>query len=258
MTQAGPTQSSDASAAPPSVVAPAPREVTPAASRRAWHEPRVHFWWIVAIGLLAGAAFLAGQQLVAWRADVWLIRNGTKLDAVVWPAGARVKGRPIEKDDYAHIEFTWKGELRQLTWQRWTRQQGAITGETVPIYVDPDDPENWTANITPPPLAKSLIGAASLVGVAIVLLLISVARRKGVLGVWRDGEARLAAVVERTPAALAPRSWLVRCALAEGNDRRLITVYIPRRLATPQKGELLWLIMPPGKPDKAIAAMSFS
>jgi hypothetical protein len=72
-----------------------------------------------------------------------------------------------------------------------------------------------------------------------------------------DGEARLAAVVERTPAALAPRSWLVRCALAQGNNRRLIIVHIPRRRATPQKGELLWLVMPPGKPEKALAATSF-
>jgi hypothetical protein len=78
-----------------------------------------------------------------------------------------------------------------------------------------------------------------------------------VLRIWRDGEARLAAVAERTPAALAPRSWLVRCALAEGKDRRLITVYIPRRLGTPEKGDALWLIMPPGKPDKSIAAISF-
>ena len=256
MTQSVPTPSSRASTPPPPPASP--REVTAAASRRAWHEPRVHFWWIVAIGLLLGATFLAGQHLVAWRQDVWLIRNGTKLDAVVWPAGARVKGRPINRDEYAHIEFTWNGQLRQLTWQRWTRQEGAITGETVPIYVDPNDPENWTANVTPPPLAKSMIGASALVGVAAVLLLIGVARRKEVLGIWRNGEARLAAVAERTPAALAPRSWLVRCALVEGKDRRLITVYVPRRLATPQKGDALWLIMPPGKPGKAMAAMSFT
>ena len=138
---------------PPAIPAPpppAPRDVTPAASRRAWNEPRVHFWWIVAIGLVLGAAFLAAQEIVSWNDDARLIRNGTRIDAVVWLYGARVKGRPIGPEDSAILEFQWNGQPVVLTNQRITgREDKTFAGDTIPIYVDPNDSQNWTARSAP-------------------------------------------------------------------------------------------------------------
>jgi hypothetical protein len=257
MTPPVPASSTEASA-PPQQPPASPRELTPAAARRAWREPRVQFWWAAALGILAAAAFVAVGETITWNDDARLLREGTKVDAVVWPSGARIKNRPVGPQDFVTVEFTWNGQQKVLTGQRLDGRDGqTITGEPISIYVDAKDPDHWTARTSPPSLARMLVGAMTLALIAVLLLLVSVVRRRGVLGVWRDGEARLAAVVQAGPAALAPRSWLVRCALAEGKDRRLITVYIPRRLATPQKGDALWLIMPSGKPGKALAAMSF-
>jgi hypothetical protein len=246
--------------APPAAIVPppAPRDVTPTASRRAWNEPRVHFWWIVAIGLVLGATFLAAQIVVTWNDDARLIRSGKRIDATVWLYGARVKGRPISPEDSATIEFQWNGQPVILTNQRITgREEKTFAGDTIPIYVDPDDPQHWTARSSPASLPKLLIGAMSLVAVAAILALVGVAQRRGVLATWRTGDARQAAIVETSQTALAPRSRLVRCALTDSTDRRLITVYVPHRVANFQPGDPLWVIMPPGRPDKALAAASF-
>ena len=242
------------SGAPP----PAPREVTPVAARRAWHEPRVHFWWIVALGLLAAAAWIAVQQTIAWNRDAALIRSGTQVDAVVWLWGARVTGRPIGPEDPATLEFEWNGQPQVLSGQRVVRELPTHSGEIISIYVDPQDPRRWTARAAPPPLGKLMMGAAALVAVAALLAVVSWFKRRGVLSTWRDGEARQAVVVETSQTALAPRSRLLRCALTDGADKRLISVYVAHRTATLQKGDRLWLIMPPGKPDKALAGVSFS
>jgi hypothetical protein len=245
--------------APPAPPPPAPRQVTPAASRRAWREPRVQFWWAVAVGLLLAGAFLAARELVAWNADARLIRGGTKVDAVVWRSGTKIKGRPLDPNETATVEFHLNGQPQVLMNQRMVGRENEKTfsGETIPIYVDPEDPTKWTARAQPAPLLRTLAGTVALACVAAALLLVSAIKRRGVLAVWRGGEARQAAVVETSQTALAPRSRLVRCALTDGADRRLINVYVPRRAADPQAGDVLWLIMPPARPDKAIAAMLY-
>ena len=57
--------------------------------------------------------------------------------------------------------------------------------------------------------------------------------------------------------ALAPRSQEVRCAIATGENKRLVTVYVPKSLGQVKSGDLLWLIHPHRKPTAVIAAMSF-
>src|SRR5688572_1726790 len=221
-------------ALPADVPPPAPpRELTPAASRRAWREPRVKFWWVVALGVLTAAIWLAAQQAVAWNRDARLIRSGTRVDAVIWLGASRATGRPIAEDDIVKVEFDFNGQRRLLESQR-LMGRGVVTlsGDTVPIFVDPDNLTRWTARTAPRPLLKMMMGALALGAMAVLLALVSMIKRRGVTAIWRDGEARAAAVVETSHSALAPRSRLVRCALTDGSDRRLINVYVPRHAAS--------------------------
>ncbi len=236
-----------------------PRAITAAASARSWHEPRVHFWWIVALALLAAAAYLAIQQFSEWNAEAQLFRGGTRVDAVIWRSALRVKGQPIEPGVPVELVFDWNGQQTRATLQRFTgRERDTFQGETISIRVDPKDPQRFTVRSELPPLVKLLMGAISLAVVAALLLAVGFLKRRSVLTTWRAGEAHQASVVEIEQTALAPRSRLVRCALTGGRDRRLINVYVPRRVGDFQPGETIWLVMPPGRPDKALAAASFS
>jgi len=49
----------------------------------------------------------------------------------------------------------------------------------------------------------------------------------------------------------------VRCVVSTGRDSTIITVHLPMRSPRPQRGEVLWLIHPQGKPKAAIAARAF-
>jgi len=199
------------------------------------------------------------SQLWARSSDLRLIKTGTRVDdAVIWLTGARVKGRPIGEQDGVIVEFKWKGEDVAIRGRRlagWT--DGILSGEVRTIYVDPNDSTNYTARTEPPPMGRLLIGPMLLCAFAAVLLALSIVKRRGVLAIWRNGEAREAAVVETKQTALAPRSRLVRCALTAGNDRRVINVYVPHRAGNPQPGETIWILMPTGRPEKAVAAASF-
>ncbi len=237
---------------------PAPRNVSPRASRRAWNEPRVYFWWLIGILLLTAAAYLGVEQGLQWASDTSLLRSGKRVDALIWwREGARVKNRPIEYGQTITVVFPW--DSREIAAHGRFALRGAqiVTGQTIPIYVDPKNPQHWTAHTKAPSLARQMIGAALLMSVAVVVFIISFALRRRVLITWRDGEAWLAAVIQTQQTALAPRSQVVRCALLESSDRRAITVYVPRAAASLERGDKLWLIMPPGRPDKSIAGMLY-
>ena len=138
------------------------------------------------------------------------------------------------------------------------RRNDLRTGQTISIRIDPKNPKTWTNRTTPPPLIDELFAPLLLLPALVVSVLAAVALRRRVTQLWATGEARQAIVVDTKQTPLAPLSHVVRCTLADGTDKRLITVYLPHRAAgKPAKGQAIWLVTHPKNPQRALAAAAF-
>jgi hypothetical protein len=101
-----------------------------------------------------------------------------------------------------------------------------------------------------------MLSAMLLLPFVIVLFALAIWRRSQVLNLYRQGDAMLAEVVSEGHSAAAPLSRLLKCAVHNGQDARLITILLPTRIA-PGVGKPLWLIATPHRPDKAVPAALF-
>lgn len=206
----------------------------------------MRFWWMAAVLIAAGGLYLSFAEANDWRKSASLIRRGVPVTATV----VRVNGDPIpghnEPGDSAVVlDFDWQGQHRQV--------QGFLEGRDpdqfipvrsqVPIIIDPQDPSRWTNRQAPVPLAGQLAASAGVLLAAVVLLGVSALLRRRVLETWRSGPAAEAVVLGRSQTALAPRSWALRCALVEGEDKRVFTVYVPPE-APAEPGQAVWVIFP--------------
>src|SRR5688572_23195450 len=203
---------------PVETLPPPPRPLTPRVRRRAWAEPHVRFWWLAAAALVAAGVYMVAVEYTAWRREVWLVRNGTPVQAKLeQSAGETVAGRPVPHDLSVLLIYEWEGRQRQS----WGLLEGRgpkeviLTKSTIPIRVDPNNPDRWTYRKEPPGIVADLLGAALAFALAPLALLAAVSLRRGVLRTWRDGEAADAIVVARHTTALAPRARAVRCTPAE-------------------------------------------
>jgi hypothetical protein len=219
----------------------------------------VGVWRTLAVALVGVAVLLAVPRLYERYRDQRLRRHGASVDAVVWDgAGARVRGRPVHEEMPARLEFTWQGADAHVVGRLRPRHGRFLTGDVVPLYVDPSDLDNWTVRTAaPPPLWETLLGSLLTLAVVPPVLVKLWLERSRVLRAWRDGEPRRAVVVSADRAPLAPRSWAVRCALAEGSDKRVLRVHVRRGTTKPNPRDELWLLVPPGRPQGAVAAERF-
>src|SRR5262245_58918431 len=130
----------------------------------------------------------------------------------------------------------------------------AKVGEELPIRIDPSDLSRWTELTMPQPWSKELRMVYVLAGLFVLMLLLTMWRRRGVLRVWRDDPLTPAVVVETRHTAIAPASRLVRFTFSEGDDRRVHATLMPARAGVPVAGETFWLICSPDNPSRAIVA----
>src|SRR4051812_39866056 len=100
---------------------PPPRPTTPRIRRRAWGDPIVRAWWLLAAVLLLIGVGLITSQFNAWRHQVWLIRLGTPVMAQAvavnderFHAGQGGKGRPKPPNSPVVLEFDWNGNKREV------------------------------------------------------------------------------------------------------------------------------------------------
>jgi hypothetical protein len=243
------------SSAPPDV----PRPVTRGVRRRAWTEPHVRFWWLLTLAMLLIAAYVCGREVLSWRREARLIREGRLVEAEITRAGGlSSRWQRLPPDTVVSIQYVVDGTTYT--------QDGFLKGRTdyiqvrgkVPIRVDPSDPNEWTARTEPPVLAQQLTGAAVVLPAVVVLAAVSVLRRFMTLRTWRAGQATVALTVESRQTALAPKSRLVRCTPADRGDNRVVAVFVPNYAARDLRpGDLLWLIFPPGGRGRPVAAAWF-
>jgi hypothetical protein len=248
-------QPPDAPAAPP---AP-PRELTPVVRRRAWRERHVRLWVVLGLALLVVAVYYGASRTWWWWQERRLIQNGLKVQAEImgpyvgedWPAN-----KVLLPDAQVDIVYEVNGRKFRPHSALAGRKEQIKTRTLIPIYVDPKDPEQWTPRQEPPWLAGELLGTFLVGPAAVLLLMIALLKRRHVLKIYRDGEAVPAEVIGVGQTPSAPLSRLVRCAVNCEEGARVIKTIVPAS-SNLRPGDLIWLIVPPGKPEPAIPAALF-
>ncbi len=213
-----------------------PRPVTPRIRRRAWFEPRVRAWLMVAAATVIAGGMLAYDNFGEWRRQAWLAHHGTPINAAVIEAAAQnLKGHRVAvlSDTVVVLEFDWHGSKHQVAGVLADTKPGKSVeiGATLPIRIDPDDPNRWTDRSDAPPLGPTFIGASIVLALALAATLAGLRRRAALLRAWREGEAALARVVERRQSALAPHCVLVSFSMGDG---RTVEAFVPA--ASPEAG----------------------
>jgi len=231
--------------------APAPPQPPrPGGALASWTEPRVRFWWLIALGIFLIGAYVAGREVVLWRHELDLIRNGTAVEAEVRRAnGYSSPGKQLPADAVVDLRYFIDGKQYDKTGYLRGRKEHIAVRKPVPIRVNPKDPDDWTGAVEPAVLWQQLTGALVALPVFLVLALVALLRRGTALRAWRAGEARAALVVAARHTALAPRSRLVLCTPAGGDDNRVVDVYAPPlpHGAEVKPGETLWVVYPAGR-----------
>jgi hypothetical protein len=231
-----------------------PRPITPLAARRSWTDPRVRFWWLASLALLAIGIWFVVEQVIAAQNEAHLIHDGTVVMAKVTTVLSENDSRPgrySKPDSEIALKFDWKGEPTNVTG---VLKDTVRTGDTVQIRVDPEDPTRWTDHTEAEPLGRRLIAGAVIFPTVLATGLWAALMHRRILRTWRDGEAEAYSVVDMRHTALAPLSHAVRGVTATGRDRRLVLVYLPGKHPRPEPGEVIWFIHPRGKPSASIAA----
>lgn len=238
--------------AAPAVPAPAagppppPRAVTQAALNRSWGEPQVRVWWLCALLLLVTIICFSISQWWNWLAETRLIRSGKVVDAVIIGQELdSLKGSHVDPSVTVYLTYQYNGVEQTIRGILPPRDSWYVTRKTIPIHIDPENPQNWTASTAIKSLSSELLLAKLLLPLTAVLFVGAVLRRRSVLKLWQTGEAAEAVVLESHQAANAPLSRLVRCALKlYGRSDEVFTVILPTRVARPVKGNEIWLIIP--------------
>jgi hypothetical protein len=238
-----------------------PRTISPAARRRSWIEPQVRAWWLCALLLLAAVLYLCVSAISDWYGQVQLIRTGTKLQATIIGNSARYDKNFKRLDPLkpVYLQFTLNGQTcppvsGRIPDQLPPRNPWYAAGDQVPIIVNPRDPSIWTGYDRPPPLAEQLVVAYLALLMATLLGAGAWVRRRLLLAWWRKGEAARAIVIESRQSGSSPRSRLLRCELKSYSHNAVRFEVIYPSATAPAIGQDLWLILPAGTANRALAA----
>lgn len=254
MTETADNSIAASAGAPP----PPPRPVTPRARRRAWAEGSVRLWWMSAIVIGLIASYLAVTQLADALANRRLIEQGHLVEATVVELDQTrsTMTRPMDRNFSREVvlQYTPPGGVEQEVRGRLDARPGETVqvGQTMKIRVDPANPRRWTDRSRAKAWLAEMTSVALLVPLVAALLVVALLRRAAILRVWREEPASEAVVVDTAHSAMAPRSRALRLTI-KGDTRVFSTLY-PLRAGVPAVGETLWVVAPPGKPQKAVVA----
>ena len=242
----------------------APREATPRVRRRAWAEPRVKAWVLVATVAALMITYLLVSQFLTYRRDAWLFENGRKVDATV----VRVETAVTPGQGYSNVPVKNVGLKYEVGGEEIALDQYLDSfdgdrlevGKPITIRVDPADPRRFTARQNPVTLLPHLVAAAVVSPLLPATLAFAAWRRGRLLRIWETGELMPAVVMRTHGVAVAPSARAVECAGTDPDDRTVRHAYAPaaRGSLPPAKGDLIWLIVPVGGKGPAIAASWFA
>jgi hypothetical protein len=243
---------------PPAPEAP-PREITPGVMRRSLMEPRVRFWWLTAGVLFLVALYFLVDRSLNWIEELHIIRNGTSVSATITQIGAdETAGRSnVSPDNEVDLQYDFGGNTYHVNGFLEGRTESISLKQVVPIKIDPDKPDHWTYLSDVPPLTHVLLSAGLVAPFAIAAGVVGFIRRRRVLRIWRQGVANPFVVETIRQTALAPSSRFVGCRSMEGRVLELVWVFIPRRIADPKRGDVLWLIHAPMRTTMALPALAY-
>lgn len=235
------------------------RKVTNRIRRRAWLHPYVRFWWLMAIVLAAIAGAITFGASADWNHERWLINHGVVVRAVVQQAADQtLAGRPQPPDAICILQFDWHGQAYTTRPDRLAGRNAFVAPkDAVTIYVNPADPSDWTSRSHPGPLLPRLLGAAVAFAAALAALLVSILYYLRTLRSWRNAPVVDAMVLETHTTAIAPLCIAVTCTSIDENDKRLFTVFVPRRTRTLQPGDPIPVLTSLGKSAGALALAWF-
>ena len=224
-----------------------PRPLSPTAARRAWTEPTVRPWWLIAAVVMVAAVGYVIAMLVEVVPENRRVTRGTAVMAMVERTVAhQIAGQSADAGDNVNVSFIWHGERH--TSNGWLTRSTVVKA-TIPIRVDPGDPAKWTDRTEPTPLLPAMVVGLLALPLVPVLLAVAWARRQSVARTYRRGRSAVAIVNDRRTVPIAPLSYAVRCRLRDADgDRRLHTVYVPHAAGRPlAKGDAVW-DHPPRRP----------
>ena len=237
-----------------------PRQVSARVSRRAWADPHVRFWWMAGLVLVAIGAYLLITRFLAWRRDARIVQFGAQVPAMVVEAGElTVRDKKVPGDSPVRLQYEWQGqthEVRAASLDGRSSGEFIVIGAPIPIRIDPDHPDVWTARTSPGSLPQELMGGLIALPLGVLLLVHSALARARLLNTWRTGTSERAVVLSARHTALAPRAWSVECTTADDADHRVFTVALPPH-ADVRENMPLWLLFPQTR-GSPVAASWFS
>lgn len=248
-----------------------PRDVTDRVKKAMWSEPRVRVWVLLTIAPLLVAVYLFIGQFIQYRRDAWLTTHGLPVDALVLtgdgdpaPGHSRLVDRSftfqyeVNGETY-HMKGVLRGhkESRVYIKERPNPNGPGTVPATVPLRVDPNNPRIWTARLEPPGLIEYSIPGLSFLPLVLLAAVVTHWQRARMLDLWRTGESMTALVLETKQVTVTPTARAVRCTPTDREDKRVLRVYVPASRAGVQRGDVLWIVAPPGNTNRALAACWF-
>ncbi len=246
-----PTPEFTVGAAPPP---PVPRVVTPHVSRRAWTEPSVRVWWLIALSIFIVFLVYVVDRLWEREIDRRLIRDGAVVQAkMMGTADKYITGQKFSPGDIVNVQFSYNGQDFNVPGPI---HDTMAVGQMFPIHVDKESPAVWTdLNDTAPLLASMFVGFLFL-PFAPLALAVAIIKQRALKSQWETGEPAAAIVQDRRQTPVAPLSYAIRCSLRDHRNKQLFTVYVPSSGATLEPENVIWVINS-NLQSRPVAAMWF-
>lgn len=223
----------------------------------------VRSWWLTAAVLAIMSIWLITQQFLVNREASYRIQHWTRTTARINKInGSSRTTYRVEPDVLAtgESELTYtdkQGVQHTVTGHLNGQIEARDPSDVIPLLYNPADSGEWTDRTALPSLAERMMISIILIPLAVILALVAWWQRRRLLQLWETGTAVQAKVVHLQQSATSPRSSLLRCAVANRADSRLLAVTVPHRSAILHKDDTIDLIVDANGKALAIATMLY-